>query len=255
MQTFTHGQLVAHQYDPRSRAYLDSAVHAQGADLDVMSQQAGQQHYLRALDVGCGGGHVTFRLAPQVQDMVACDLSVSMLETVKQEALLRGLSNVSVHQGAAASLPFATASFDLVATRYSVHHWPDAQAGLREMARVLRPGGMAFFSDVMGSLVPLQDTWLQSIELLRDPSHVKNLSLLEWERLIRNNGFSIEGVERYRLRLDFASWVARMHTPGVQVAAIRALQACASQEIRDYLEIEADGSFALDTALVIARRL
>lgn len=40
MQTFTHGQLVARQYDPQSRAYLDSAVHAQGADLDVMSQQA-----------------------------------------------------------------------------------------------------------------------------------------------------------------------------------------------------------------------
>ena len=50
--------------------------------------------------------------------------------------------------GALAGLPFEDASFDLVVSTFSVHHWSDPEAGIGELARVLRPGGRAFIWDL-----------------------------------------------------------------------------------------------------------
>ena len=58
----------------------------------------------------------------------------------------------------------------------------------------------------------------------------------------------------FRLRLDFATWVERMNTPGPQVIAIRVLQASAASAVKDYFEMEEDGSFTVDTAVFVARK-
>jgi hypothetical protein len=57
---------------------------------------------------------------------------------------------------------------------------------------------------------------------------------------------------RYRIRLEFASWVARMNTPPTLVAAIRALQARADEGVIRHFAVEADGSFSIDTMLIVA---
>ncbi|MDR3413945.1 MAG: SAM-dependent methyltransferase, partial [Formivibrio sp.] len=56
-----------------------------------------------------------------------------------------------------------------------------------------------------------------------------------------------------RLRMDFAEWAARMRTPSVHCAAIRALQALAGAEVARHFAIEADGSFMIDVILIEAR--
>jgi SAM-dependent methyltransferase len=254
--TTTHHDVVLDQYDGRAGAYLASAVHAAGADLDAMAALVGHRPDAVVLDMGCGGGHVSFTLAPQVSKVVAVDLSNAMLETVAGEAARRGLRNIVTMCSAAEASPCPDASFDVVATRYSVHHWQDFHAGLAQMRRAAKPGGLALFADVVspaaGANAALRDTWLQTMELLRDPSHVRNASLDEWQASLASNGFVVDAVTRYRRRLEFASWIARMHTPEVHVAAIRSLQARAAAEVRDYFEIEADGSFTVDTVLIAA---
>lgn len=250
----THDKRVVRQYDAQAQAYLASAVHAAGADLDRMAERVGFRPDATALDMGCGGGHVTFRLAPRVGRVVACDLSATMLDTVSAEAARRGLCNVQTRQCAAESLQGDADAFDVVATRYSAHHWGDFAAGLRQMGRVARAGAIGLFVDVVTPGRSLLDTWLQSLELLRDPSHVRNASLEEWHAALAAAGFEVESVQRDRLRLEFGAWVARMRTPDVQVAAIRALQACAPREVHEAFEIEADGSFTVDTALIVACR-
>ncbi len=102
---------------------------------------------------------------------------------------------------------------------------------------------------------PLLDTWLQSLELLRDPSHVRNPSLEGWRGLVARAGFIVDEVARFRIRLEFASWISRMNPPAVHVAAIRSLQELAAQEVIEHFSIEADGSFELDTAMIIATKL
>jgi ubiquinone/menaquinone biosynthesis C-methylase UbiE len=249
----THDATVLEQYDARGEAYLASAVHAAGADLERMAGLIGHRPEAVALDMGCGGGHVAFRMAGLVGKVVAYDLSAAMLETVAAEAGRRGLENIVTKQGAAETLPCPPGAFDIVATRYSAHHWGAFRDGLAQMRRVVKRDGLALFMDVVSPGVPLLDTWLQSLELLRDPSHVRNASLGEWTATLASLGFAVDDVATYRLRLDFGAWIARMRTPDVHVAAIRSLQRRASAEVRDYFAIEDDGSFTVDTVLIAAR--
>ena len=254
MRTASHNAVVLDQYNTRASAYVNSAVHAAGEDLDLIAQIVANQRGAVALDVGCGGGHLTYRLAPLVSEVVACDLTESMLAAVVEQASLRGLPNIDTREAAAESLPFQTATFDVVATRFSAHHWHAFAEGIAEMARVLKPGGLALMSDVVSPGVSLLDTWLQTLELLRDPSHVRDASTAEWDAALAAAGLAIERIEHFRLRLDFATWVARMNTPEPQVTAIRMLQARAASAVKDYFEMEEDGSFTVDTALFVARK-
>ena len=254
MQAASHNSVVLDQYTTRASAYVNSAVHAAGQDLDLIAQVLANQRGAVALDVGCGGGHLTYRLAPLVKKVVACDLTDSMLAAVVEQASLRGLPNIATRKAAAESLPFETATFDVVATRFSAHHWHAFAEGIAEMARVLKPGGLALMSDVVSPGVSLLDTWLQTLELLRDPSHVRDASTAEWDAALAAAGLAIERIEYFRLRLDFATWVARMNTPEPQVIAIRVPQARAASAVKDYFEMEEDGSFTVDTALFVARK-
>lgn len=254
MRTASHNAVVLDQYNTRASAYVNSAVHAAGEDLDLIAQIVANQRGAIALDVGCGGGHLTYRLAPLVKKVVACDLTESMLAAVVEQASLRGLPNIDTRRAAAESLPFETATFDVVATRFSAHHWHAFAEGIAEMARVLKPGGLALMSDVVSPGVCLLDTWLQTLELLRDPSHVRDASTTEWNTALSAAGLAIERTEHFRLRLDFATWVARMNTPEPQVTAIRMLQARTASAVKDYFEMEEDGSFTVDTALFVARK-
>lgn len=254
MQTASHNSVVLDQYTTRASAYVNSAAHAAWQDLDLIAQLLANQRGAVALDVGCGGGHLTYRLAPLVSQVVACDLAESMLAAVAEQASLRGLPNIATRAAAAESLPFEVATFDVVATRFSAHHWHAFAEGIAEMARVLKPGGLALMSDVVSPGVSLLDTWLQTLELLRDPSHVRDASTAEWDAALAAAGLAIERIEHLRLRLDFATWVARMDTPEPQVTAIRMLQARAASAVKDYFEMEEDSSFTVDTALFVARK-
>jgi ubiquinone/menaquinone biosynthesis C-methylase UbiE len=244
-----HETLVGGQFGSRAEAYLKSAVHARGPDLEALVALVGKRPEARVLDLGCGGGHVTFNVAPQVREVVAYDLSPEMLGVVARAAQERGLGNVATEQGVAEKLPFADASVDVVLSRFSTHHWRDFEAGLREAARVLKPGGMAAFIDSVSPGVALLDTYFQALELLRDCSHVRNYSRAEWEASLARAGLLVRMTSHFRLRLDFASWVERIGTPKVQVEAIRALQTSVSEIATRHYETEPDGSHCIDVGL------
>ena len=75
-------RLVDQQFGQVAQAYLTSAVHAQGADLEALAALAQSMPHAKALDLGCGGGHVSFAMAPHVAALVAVDLSEDMLAVV-----------------------------------------------------------------------------------------------------------------------------------------------------------------------------
>lgn len=249
-----HEQVVQRQFGEQASAYLSSAVHAQGAEFALLQAAVDGRDDARVLDLGCGAGHVSFHVAPLVGEVVAYDLSEQMLEVVANTAAQRGLDNMRSECGAAERLPFADASFDFVFSRYSAHHWSDLGLALREVRRVLKPGGVAAFIDVVSPGRPLLDTYLQSVEVLRDSSHVRDYAVAEWVGQVSEAGLSVRSHTRQRLRLEFSSWVERMRTPEVMRAAILALQQAVGQEVRDYFEITADGSFSTDVLVLWAER-
>lgn len=250
MSERTQQDLVADQFGSRADAYLASAVHAQGEDLDAIAAIVAGHPEARVLDLGCGAGHVSFTVAPHVAEMIAYDLSAAMLDVVARAATERGLANISTRQGVAESLPFAEGTFDVVLSRYSAHHWHDFRRGLREAARVLKLGGRAAFVDVVAPDSAALDTFLQAIELLRDTSHVRDYTRAEWEAAARAAGFGPGTATLRRVHLDFAAWVERMRTPAVHVEAIRALQVAVSDEARRHFAIRPDGGFTFDVLML-----
>jgi len=245
-----HDAVVRGQFGPRANAYVQSAVHAQGADLIALEAVVEAINPARALDLGCGGGHVAYLLARHARQVAAVDLSAEMLTAVTNTAKSKGLANIETHRASVDRLPFADASFDCVVTRYSAHHWRDFMGGLNEARRVTKAGAPVIFMDVFTPGTALLDTHLQSMELLRDTSHVRNYTLCEWTESLARTGLAVKAVKTWRLDLDFESWIARMQTPPVFVAAIKALQAAAPDEVRRHFAFKEDGSFTIDTMMI-----
>jgi demethylmenaquinone methyltransferase/2-methoxy-6-polyprenyl-1,4-benzoquinol methylase len=94
------------------------------------------QHGERTLDLCTGTGDLAIRLKSEGADVIGSDFSAGMLAQAKKRA--PGLEWVEAD---ALHLPFATATFDLVTIGYGLRNLPDFQAGIREMGRVLKPGG------------------------------------------------------------------------------------------------------------------
>ena len=232
---------VQEQFGPVAANYLTSAVHAQGEDLPVMVQAANLRGVERVLDAGCGAGHTAASFSPHVAEVVALDFTASMLRQVEVLARERGLENISTRLGDVESLPIADATLDLVVSRYSAHHWARPDKALREFRRVLKTGGMFVLSDVLGFSDYVCDTYLNAIELLRDPSHVRDFTLAEWETFFAGAGFELEVVFPYRIFLDFEEWTERMATPQASRVAIRGLYDVAPAEVKTAMGIVEEG--------------
>jgi len=251
--TQSHDSIVRGQFGPRAAAYVESAVHAGGADLEHIAARTRELAPRHALDLGAGGGHVSYHMAPHAGQVTACDLSEEMVGAVLAQAAAKGLGNVAGQVARAEALPFADGHFDFLACRFSAHHWQDFEAGLREARRVLAPGGHAIFIDVVAPEKARADMHLQAVELLRDTSHVRDYRQSEWIAALGRAGFVSEQSRCWRLRMDFPVWTARMRTPDDHVAAIRSLQRQAPAEVARHFGIEEDGSFHIDVAMIEAR--
>jgi ubiquinone/menaquinone biosynthesis C-methylase UbiE len=249
MQT-AHDRNVTNQFGPRANAYVESAVHSQGEDLERLGKITEGVAPAHALDLGCGGGHVAYAMARHARKVTASDLSDEMLAAVAATAKSKDLGNIETVRTSAEKLPFADATFDMLGCRYSAHHWQDVDAGFREARRVLKPGATAVFIDCYAPARPLFDTHLQSVELLRDTSHVRDYSIAEWTDKLARAGFIVSSLRTWRLRMDFPVWIARMATPQLLADAIRALQNSAPAEVREFFAVEPDGSFMLDMVML-----
>jgi SAM-dependent methyltransferase len=244
---------VQRQFGPVAAAYSVSAVHAKGADLIEMVNAAKLSGYERILDAGCGAGHTALNFAPYVAEVVAVDFTEEMLAQGRRLATARNLDNIDFRPADVERLPFGNEEFDVVVSRYSAHHWPHPQLALHEFKRVLRPSGRLILSDIVSYDDYLLDTFLQAIELLRDPSHVRDHSVGQWLAMFDAASFAGELVYTWDVWLDFADWVARMATPPVHVDALRALLDKAPIEVRTALRIEADHSFTLQGGVLRGR--
>ena len=245
-------QLVREQFAAVARNYAVSKVHAQGEDLSVLLKLARLSGRETVLDAGCGPGPVTLQLAPHAGSVTAVDFTPSMLEVAQEAAAAQNLSNVEFQLGSLEDLDVPEAVFDRIVTRYSAHHWPNPHKVLRRFRRAIKPDGYLLLSDVMASEVPVLDTFLQAAEILRDPSHVRDHTALQWQEMCRSAGFRSQMVHRWPLRLEFRSWVERMATTSERIKALHQLFEGAGADVKTAFAIAADGSFTVPCGILRA---
>jgi SAM-dependent methyltransferase len=189
---------VTDTWTERADMYRESEAHREGEDLDLIVEWAEGKN---ALDVATGGGHVARRLSEAGFDVTTLDPAPGMGATVVAPA---------------EDIPFAAASFDVVACRVAAHHFEDVAKALSEMARVSR--GLVLVADnlFLGETV-------EEAEKLRDPTHVRCYSEDEWRELFAGAGLTVEDLRSFEKRIELEAWLARAGCEGDEARRVREL--------------------------------
>src|SRR5262245_56202199 len=178
-----HRRLILDQFTRQAVPFSQMRDHSPGLVLAAAEVQADDT----VLDVACGPGLMACAFADVAAHVTGIDLTPGMIERAKTLQQSKGQPNVTWRIGDVVPLPFADASFSLVFTRYSFHHFLAPRKVLVEMIRVCAPDGRVVVVDVFTITTEQADAY-NRMEKLRDPSHVRALSLIELTALFQESG-------------------------------------------------------------------
>ena len=179
---------AAKDYDRRWSYYVDSTTRETLARLKV-----GPGH--RVLDVGCGTGELLSRLAARYPDarLSGLDPVPEMLEVAKGKLS----AGVDLRVGWANELPWPDAAFDVVVSCNMFHYITHPVAAIREMERVLRPGGQIVITDWCDDYLACRicNLYLR----LTSRAHYKTYRQSECVALLSEAGHADASIERYKI--------------------------------------------------------
>jgi SAM-dependent methyltransferase len=174
------------------------------------------------LDVASGPGLVVGAFARVVRRATGIDVTPAMLARARDLAAAAGLDNVTFTEGDVSHLPWDDGTFSIVVSRFAFHHFPEPAAVLAEMRRVCRPGGRLVVCDLTASPDPVRAAAFHRIEILRDPSHVRALTLAELTGLFEAAGLGTPRATFYRLEFELEGLLQRSFPDPADVDTIRA---------------------------------
>lgn len=252
---------VKEQFGKTADGYVRDQGFAQGADLIEAAKLLQPTSDDVMLDVACGGGHTALYFAPMVRSVVASDLTMQMLKKAQEYISEEGsVDNVTFREADAEDLPFPSGSFTLLTCRIAPHHFSDVPRALREFHRVLRrQGGRMVIIDTLLPEDPVIAEFCQTMEKMRDPTHVRAYSHSEWIAMVETAGFKVVTTKVFHKTHDFTSWAKRagLHRDGIKNLSQYFINAPA--KVHDYFQIETFAgeveSYTDQKVLVYATRL
>jgi SAM-dependent methyltransferase len=150
------------------------------------------------------------------------DATREMLEAGAGVLAAAGVTNALLVQADATALPIAPGSADVVTSRLAAHHFVDAARAFGEIARILRPGGLFVLVDNYAPEPVELDRFINEVETLRDPSHVRNHTVAGWRDLLEHAGMrTTVDSDAAVTKLTTENWLERSQTPPDRADEVR----------------------------------
>jgi SAM-dependent methyltransferase len=178
---------------------------------------------LDVVDLGCGNGYFSARLARRGARPVGVDITPAQLDTARRLMAETGIGFPLV-EASAEDVPLPDASFDLAISEYGASLWCDPARWLPEAARLLRPGGrLVFLTNSMLAILCVPDEPGYTTEQLLRPQ--KGMHRMTWS-------FE-DGVEFF---LGHGEWIDHLHAAGFEVERLLELYAPEGAKTHEYYD-------------------
>jgi SAM-dependent methyltransferase len=237
---------VQSQFGPSAAAYVTSAGHAGGPDLEQLLAWGRKRAAARVLDIATGAGHTALAFSRFTPTVVAADLTLPMLQAARGFLAAQGAAAVRLCAADVEALPFRSGSFGTVTCRIAAHHFPALLPPLREVARVLRAGGSFLVQDILGHDDEEAAVFITEVERRCDPSHVRAFRQLEWTAFLRAAGLTVMDEAVLSRRRDWADWTGRMRMTPEARADLERFVLAAPARCRDAFD------FAIEAGRIVS---
>ena len=139
---------------------------------------------MRILDLGTGSGYLAFPFADKYKqvEVVGLDIVEKTLEENQRKAELTGINNLRFVSYDGMDFPFDDNSFDIVITRYALHHFPAINDTFREISRVLKKNGVFFLSDPTPNDDDVERFVDEYMQMKKD-GHIQFYTKDEWKKM------------------------------------------------------------------------
>ncbi len=144
---------------------------------------------MKILDLGVGSGYMSFPIAKKWPgiSIIGLDIVEKALEINCIKAREEKITNISFITYNGIDFPFAENEFDMVISRYALHHFPDIQKSISEVSRVIKPEGFLFISDPTPNANDTSRFVDEYMQLKKD-GHIKFYTKDEWKQICERNG-------------------------------------------------------------------
>lgn len=249
---------VRERFTRTAQQFASFSLAVRAAEAEKLVTLAAPHGDERALDLACGPGTFTRAFAPRVRQITGLDLTPAMLAKAQAATRQQGLANAEFACGTATALPFAGGSVDLVACGYSVHHFGEPAAALKEVARVLRRGGKLALMDLIvpGEVHATAGRANNEIEIARDASHETTFFAGELRGLVEAAGLRVVAEQMDDRTRGFNDWmqIAGWSVADAAYARTRGLMeaSIAGDTARFHARLLADGDIEMvQTSLLL----
>jgi len=208
-----HKRTVRRAFTEQAEAYASNTSLTDPEKITRLIDATGAGPNDRVLEVATGPGHVAFGFADRCAEVVGIDLTAAPLEIARGKKQGRETGKIGFVRGDAENIPCPDSSFDVVVCRLALHHIEHPAHVVQEMVRVCRPDGTVAVEDLVVSEHPDRGEYQNTFERLRDPSHVRALSISEVLQILTERGVDVDHVETGVLVQEVEKWLDNAGTP------------------------------------------
>ena len=169
--------------------------------LSLILQRLNLSDGKKILDLGTGSGYLAFPLASQNQncEVIGLDIVKNTIQNNNLKASQQKIKNLKFLSYDGLKFPFDDGYFDIIVTRYAIHHFPDIDFCFKELSRILKNGGQLYISDPTPNKednVEFIDKYMQ----IKDDGHIKCYFETELLKIANNSGFEKEFTDFTEIR-------------------------------------------------------